>query len=263
MKNNNVNDEFLRKRKERQKKKRRRRLITSFIVFIFLLVITCVILCLTVLFPINNLSAKGSKIYTQKQIIAASGIYVGDNLFTVSENKILTSLKSKLPFVEKVKIKRTLPDALEIVVSDAKEYACYVFKDKYYSVSSDGWVLESYEKQPENVFLIICKDVKCQVGKQIEFTNSVNSQTANDIVKLLEKSKIDIDNVDITDEINLKAKVDGRFIVNFGTVNSLEQKVKHLKSMMENIEKNKSGRINLTMWSSQNPQGTFVETEIK
>lgn len=229
----------------------------------FLAVITAIILSLTVLFPITQLTAKGSKVYTSSQIINACGVTVGDNLFTVSENQVLNILKSKLPFVDSVKLNRTLPDTLEIVVTDAKEYACYKIDKKFYTVSKDGWVLERYNKQPKNVFLIICDDVKAQVGKQLEFSSETNHNQAQEIINRLENNKIEINYVDITDEINLKAKVDGRFIVNFGTSNSLEQKVKHLKSMTESIEKSKTGRINLTMWSSQNTQGTFVESDIK
>ncbi len=263
MKNTNVNDEFLRKRKERQRKKRKRRLITSFIVFVVFALITCVILSLTVLFPINSLSAKGSKIYTSKQIINASGVAVGDNLFTVSQTAVLNTLKEKLPFVQEIKFKRTLPDTLEIVVTDAKEYACYNVDGKFYTVSKDGWVLEKYNKQPKNVLLIICEGAKCTVGKQIEFSSETGHNGAQEIINLLEQNKIETNYVDITDEINLKAKIDGRFIVNFGTANSLEQKVKHLKSMVESIEKGQTGRINLSMWSSKNTQGTFVKGEIK
>ncbi len=263
MKQNYGNDEFLRKRKERQKKFRKRRLKIFFATFVVLLLITSVILSLTVLFPIKNITASGSKIYTKSQIIASCGIEKGENLFTVSKIETLKILKKKLPFVETVEFKRTLPDTIEVKVTDAKEYACYKVGKEYFTVSKSGWTLASYSEKPENVILIISDDVKCKVGSAVEFKSESFHTTAQNIIDLLQANKVSVDYVDITDEVTLKAKVEGRFIVNFGTETDLEYKVKHLCSMMEEIDKNDSGNINLSMWNSQNTQGTFVQTDIK
>lgn len=259
----NTNDEFLRKRKERQARIRKRRLIISFAIVIILLLIVGVILSLTVLFPISELSASGSKVYTNKQIITASQINNGDNIFSLSEKDTLKTLKSKLPFIESIKFKRTLPDKLEIIVTDAKEYACYQYKGKYYTVSQDGWVLKEYIEIPQNAFYIICNDVKCKVGSEVEFSKDSTHELSEQIGDLLTKYKISVNYIDITNEIVLKAKVENRFVVNFGTSSNLENKVKHLYTMMQKIEENKTGNINLSMWNSQNTQGTFVETDIK
>lgn len=263
MKQNYQNDEFLAKRQERQRKMKKRRLKVFFVLFILLLLFVGVILSLTVLFPINKITAKGSKIYTQAEIIDYCGIETGDNLFTVSEKETLDLLKKNLPFIETLQFERTLPDTLNLKVTDAKEYACYMVGDKYYTVSKDGWTLNSYIEKPENVILIVTDKAKCKVGTAIQFENDYSHSEVENIIELLRKYDITVDNVDITDSVNLKAKIEGRFIVDFGTQVDLEQKIRHLDSMIKEIDQNDTGKINLSMWNSQNTQGTFVQTDIK
>ncbi len=259
MKNIDYTDEFLRKRKERQKRARKRRLIASFIFFLVLMLVVGVVLSLTVLFPINVLDFSGSKIYTAKQISDASGIDIGDNLFTVSKKDTLNKLKEKLPFIETVEFERTLPDTLNVKVTDAKKYACYEIDGKFYTVSKSGWVLEESEEKAENVFLVTANGVKCSVGQALQFESEETKQKIERLIEYLNQEKVNVDYINVTDNVNLIAGVETRFEVEFGTENSLDSKVKHLKSMIDNIEETKSGRINLSMWNSQNPQGTFVQ----
>ncbi len=263
MKQNYQNDEFLVKRQERQRKLKKRRLKFFFAFFIIILFIIAVILSLTVLFPINKITAKGSKVYTSGEIIASCGIETGDNLFTVSQKETLDLLQKRLPFIETVEFERSLPDTLNLKVTDAKEYACYMIGSEYFTVSKSGWVLNSYSEEPENVILIISDKIKCKVGTAIQFENDTLHNDVQQIIDGLGKYEISVDNIDITDSVNLKAMVEGRFIVNFGTTADLEYKIKHLNSMIKEIDQNDTGKINLSMWNSQNTQGTFVQTDIK
>ncbi len=263
MKDNYQNDEFLQKRRKRQKEIRKRRARTVCVLLLILLLITGAVLSVTVLFPIKTINASGSKIYTPAEIIDASDIKIGENLIIVSEKEVLKSLKSKLPYIEAVEIERSLPDTLKLKVSDAKEYACYKYGNKFFTVSKSGWVLNSYEKQPKNITLIISDKVKCKIGSQCEFLDDSLLELCKEITANLKKYNLTVEYVDITDKMAIEAKVSGRFIVNFGSSKDFEPKVKHLVAMMEKIGKNDKGKINLSMWDSKNTQGTFVKSEIK
>ena len=263
MKNEPIRDEFLEKRKARQKKARKKRLIKGLIALIIALFITIVILCLTVFFPITSITATGSKIYTSEEIVAISGIKIGDNIFTFNQKRATDLIKSKLPFIEKVEYKRSLPDTLKIKVYDAKPYYCVSQNGAYYNVSKAGWVLEKLDEKTAGVFEIKISDVKCNVGTQIKFNDKKSYNMLQNVIKLLEDNDLKIDYVDVTNSVTIKAGVEGRFDVNFGTENSLENKVKHLKTTIENIAENKSGSFNLSMWNDQKPEGTFVKNNTK
>ena len=80
-------DEFLKKRAERQRKIRKRRLKLMLLLFVVAALCTGVVLSLTVLFPIKDITATGSKIYTEKEIVKYSGISLEDNLLGLAKIK--------------------------------------------------------------------------------------------------------------------------------------------------------------------------------
>lgn len=263
MKNEPIRDEFLEKRKARQRRARKKRMITGFIVFVIIALITLVILSLTVFFPIERITASGSKIYTSEEIIATSGIKKGDNIFTFDKKTAESLLKAKLPYIENVEFIRDFPSGLSIKVNDAKPYYCILVNGEYYSISKAEWVLEKSIEKPENIFEMKIKDVKSTVGSKLVFNNEKTKNIFEKTLKLLEDNEIKIDYIDVTNPIIIKAGVEGRFDVNFGTENSLESKIKHLRKTMDAIPKNESGSINLSMWNDQKPEGTFVKNNTK
>ena len=252
------NDEFLRKRMERQRRLRKRRLIVLLIFFIALLLCVGVVFTLTIFFPIEKINISGSKVYTAEQIEKASSIDLGDNLFAFSKKQILFELKEKLPFIESVSIKRKFPDTLNIKVTDAEEFMVYNCKNKYYTVSESGWVLEELNDSDSNLPIIKGVKVNCKVGTEITYEDEKQKELIEIITKTLSKENIKVDYIDISDRVNLTLGVEGRFTVELGTSNDLEGKILHLASMIKNSDKQKCGKINLSMWTSNNKEGTFV-----
>lgn len=258
MKNENIRDEFIRKRMERQKKIRKRRLIASFIFFIILLLCVGIVLSFTVFFPIENLSAKGSKIYSAEEILAECEIAKGDNLFAVNRAKTENKLKRKLPYIDSIEFQRKLPGDLKITVKDAVEFAGYKIDDVYYIVSSQGWVLDKNFEQPENLLIINANGVKCKVGSQIGFKDETQQDIVNELTSVLKQENINVSQIDTSNILEIKLYVDYRFEVNLGTTNNITEKIKHLGGMLAKIPEEKSGKINLGMWSSTNKNGTFT-----
>lgn len=258
MKKSQVQDEFIRKRIERQKRIRRRRLIISFYVFIVLLLCTGVVLSLTVFFPIEKLTVTGSAIYTQEEVLSVAEIKKDDNIFAINKNAVLNRLKKKLPYIEEIKLERQLPSTLKIKVYDAEEFASYVKNNAFFIVSKSGWVLSKKTEPPENLTKIYGVDIDCKIGTQLKFKNEDEEILVNSISDFLSQQKIQTDYINISDKLWLEVGVQGRFTVNLGTSNYIEEKIKHLSGMIKNIPQEKQGKINLSMWTTDNTQGTFT-----
>lgn len=258
MKREVTRDEFLQKRAERQRKIRKRRLTTFFVTFIIFLLVVGVVLSLTVFFPIETMKASGSKIYTSEQIIAYSGIEVGDNLFLANANSITTKLKNSLPYVESVSFKKELPGTLKITVKDAEEFACYKVGGKYYTVSQSGWVLEENTKPNSKIVLINAQGVKCKVGTEISFSETSHKDMIETLALTLKEENLKVNSIDVTNILEITAKVEGRFEVKFGNSNDLQSKARHLSAMIKKISKDKKGKIDLSIWTNVNTKGTFV-----
>lgn len=258
MANKVSNDEFLRKRAIRQKKIRKRRLKIFFVIMLILSILTSVILCLTVFFPIEKINFKGSKIYTSEQLLKASGIEKGDNLFTVSKSEIESRLRKKLPYVEEIKLERKLPETLNVKVTDAEEFACYFIDNKHYIVSQSGWVLKTVPEKPTNIYTVYGAKAKCKVGSQIEFLDSALKDLTDELSAVLLDTEIKINSIDVSNILSINLQVEDRFEVKLGTSNFLNEKIKHLSGMIEKISENDGGKIDLSMWANDNSQGTFT-----
>lgn len=261
MKRTAQNDEFLRKRKARQRRIRRRRILIGLIVLIFLLITAGAALSLTVFFPIETITAKGSVKYTAEQIIASSGINKGDNLFTASVK--LDEMRERLPYIESVKLSRSLPDSLTLTVTDAADYVCYYTEERYFTVSESGYVLDSRDEMPQNLTLITALGVKCDLGKRLAFSDERTEKLITQIINCAAENGLNLNSIDLSDELSLTVKAESRFIVNLGTSNYLPNKFAHLAGMIKNIDEGKTGRINLSMWTSGNTEGTFVAGSIE
>ena len=250
-------DEFIRKRQERQKKIRKRRIRAFFIMFMILTLCVGAVLCLTVFFPIEKVVIKGSKIYSVEEIFENSNIENGDNLFTVNRSKTEERLKSKLPYIDSVTFKRELPGTLNITVKDATEFAVYEVKEQYYTVSESGWVMKKSSEKPENLICIKGNEIVCKVGSQIVYEDPTQKELIETISQSLKDAKINADLIDTTGKINITLGVEGRFTVNLGNSNFIEEKIKHLAGMIKEMPEENKGKIDLSMWTNDNSRGSF------
>lgn len=246
------------RRAARQKKARRRRLKIAFIFFLIIALITLAIMCFTVFFPIKRINVSGSEIYSKSEIIKASKLTTDDNLFVVSEEEIENNIRQKLPYVDSVKLKRVLPDAVILTVSDAKEYAYYQSGDNYFLLSDSGYILKKQTEIPENVFQIVTSGIEGEVSQKAEYKNGAEEELVNTLISALQNKEINIDKIDVSNILEISLEVEGRFTVVLGTTDYTEEKIAHLKGMIESIPDRK-GKINLSMWTPTNSQGSFVE----
>ncbi|MCQ2454786.1 MAG: FtsQ-type POTRA domain-containing protein [Clostridia bacterium] len=253
-----ANDDVAKRRAYRRKKARKKHMKSFFIVFLLFCIILGITLSLTVLFPIKKVSASGSKLYEQVHLEQDSGL-IGENIFTVTNGSVEKKLRERYPYVDSVKITRKLPDTVILKVSDASEYYCYNVDGKLYAVSKKGIVLCEYKKQPKDLIIIKTKAVKCSIGKEIEFENDNRKSLVDTLINELKSYKIKINSIDVSDNNDIRLKVADRFEVMLGTNTFITNKCAHLNGMINNIGKDESGTINLTMWSNEKSEGTFIK----
>ncbi len=253
-------DAFEQKRAARQKKIRKRRAKAFLVFFLIFLIVLGLVLSLTVLFPITNISTKGSNIYSNEEIIKASGLKIDDNTFAFLSKKTEEKIRAKLPYIKSVDVDRSFSGKIVLTVKDAKPDYCVKVENSYYLLGNDNFVLEKVNNPPADLMLLIFKSgAICKTGQYLNITNEDLKEAANKISEALNENNIKINYLDLTDKLSVIAKVENRFEVNFGTMNDIDKKINHLNGMINKIEKDKTGKINLSIWSKSNPEGTFVE----
>lgn len=72
----------------------------------------------TVFFQVETLAVTGNQRYTQEEIIAASGVELGDNLFWINKYQIEETIRQQLPYIGTIEIHRGLPSTLTFAVEE-------------------------------------------------------------------------------------------------------------------------------------------------
>ena len=72
----------------------------------------------TVFFQVETIAVVGSSRYTPEEVIAASGVAVGDNLFRMNKNQVSQRIRQQLPYIGDVAVQRGLPSTLTFTVKE-------------------------------------------------------------------------------------------------------------------------------------------------
>lgn len=129
-------------RRHHSRRRRRGRLSGLYRFFAVIAVIAAVVAACVIFFRVNAVSVAGNSRYTAQEIVDASGILSGDNLFALSKSKTASAIRSALPYVESVSIRRVLPDRVEITVRERVAAASVDSADGRWLISSQGRLLE-------------------------------------------------------------------------------------------------------------------------
>lgn len=122
-------------------------------------------------FHIADFEVKGNSRYQAQEVIEASGIAKGENLFLCKTEQAAGRIAEKLPYVESVTIKRKLPDKLVITVKEAQLKLAVQQGNSYLIMTGSGKVLEiGATELPEGAALLKGVEVKsASPGKQASF----------------------------------------------------------------------------------------------
>lgn len=130
-----------RKRRNRQRRRRGRfgflyKLLSFLIIFAALLA-GCV-----AFFRVNRVVVSGNGRYTEAEIIAASGVEIGDNLLLVNRPQTASNIMGQLPYVETVAPVRRLPDTVELHITESTAAAVIRIDGSYWLLDSSAKLLE-------------------------------------------------------------------------------------------------------------------------
>ena len=241
-----------------RRKVRKGRLLICLIAVLALVITVLFILLRTKLFPVKNITAQGSEIYSAQEIIAASGITAGKTpIFSIGTDNVLKRFHTKLPYIETVSVKRKLPDTVVITVSDAAECFAFSAEDGYYITGENCRVLNFNEEKPENLIVATVPDLEFKTGEIINFKNNGQKELFDLIAGYTKEKGIKLNSIDLTNSIGISISVEDRFEVLLGTNENIKEKIDHLAGMIDSIGDRK-GKINLEMWSKNDAKGTFI-----
>lgn len=218
----------------------------------FFLVIVAIILVMSVFFKITKIEVRGNSLYSAEEIIAASGIEEGDNLFFINRIAAGSRVVVKLPYVDSVKIDRGLPNLITIEVTESNAVGCIAVGEELWSVSSSGKFLSSIdEKDAEHIASISGITVnEAEVGEYIKSAEGDGDKLAylTDILYQIQARGLmgKITAIDLSDAANPTFEYDGRFMVKLGAFDNTEYKFGKLLSAVSQLSADDSGTLDLS-----------------
>lgn len=193
--------------RERKRRKRLSAYMVYYIIFGILAVVILTVLSTTVLFNLSKYRITGDTVYTEQQIIDASGVKVGDNLILMDAGAVKDRLIAALPYVDKVEVSRNIfTCALEIKLNPATAVANVKKNDRYYLVSENGRIMDAELKAPDkNCVVVLGFDP--EYAKSGDFLSVTDEGSRNMLTKLLRAVKT-YDEIDDENEYEAQQKYD-------------------------------------------------------
>ena len=240
-----------RKQRKALQKKRRRRTRAVSITLIFLLLLTALISIGIVFFRVDNIKVENSvtSMYTGSQIIAASGISTGQNLFSVKKREVAADIIKKLPYIGDVTIKKRFPNTIILIISETTDYVSVPYRGGYLIVSPDMKILSDTYIQQEGIPTVYGIMPETFIpGQKLEASNPGSEEALSSLLKIIDSYMwLDyISAINVRDKLDLYMVYDNRILIRFGSISKLDYKFELLKETIETkLSSDFTGNINL------------------
>lgn len=220
----------------------------------FVLICLSLILAMSVFFKVNEIRVEGNAIYTDEEIIEASGIDTGDNLFFINKIAVGSRIINRLPYVQVVEdISRILPDKVVITVTESNPIACVSAGTELWMIDRTGKLMGSItEAEAEGLIRVTgLEPIEPKVGEIIapgtedapKVTYLKEILTEIEVRDLREK----VTDLDITSVANPTFTYEGRFTVKLGSQEDTEKKFGILLSAVAQLTAGDTGTIDLSL----------------
>ena len=125
-------------------------------------------------FVVREIRVEGLTDYTAEEIIEHSGVFWGDNIFTVSEEDAEARLKKQFPYIKTVTFEREYPSVLVLKITE--EYTTY-----YYEMEGEYFLfnhsLRLMDKFDSLMALQLVREDSIQVNMPLPATSIVPQYT--------------------------------------------------------------------------------------
>lgn len=218
----------------------------------FLLVALAILFGMGVFFRVQVIEVVGAETYTDEQIIEASGVAYGDNLFFINRISASSRIFSNLPFVKEASIERVLPNKLVVTVSESCAAAYADWNDQHWMMTAsckylgtgDGATLSGL------IRILNLEIVDPKAGEQVtvNVSDSIKLSYLETLLRAFEEADMigDVDDLDLSNPANPTFRYLGRFTVKMGPNENTDYKLRMLMSAVTQMDGSMTGSIDLS-----------------
>ena len=242
-------DDFNKKIKEKKDYKRAKTIFKIIgVTVVFIGVISFGML--SPIFNINEIIVNDNDKVCSEKIINLSEIQKGQNIFRINKNDILKKIK-KNGYINNVKIKRKLPDKIELIIEERKATYMIAFGNGYVYINNQGYVLE-ISSEKKNLPIIQGTSTQTDDFKEGNRLNDDDLNKLNTILKIMSEAQVNnieslITSIDASDENDYKIYFDTENkVACLGDCSNLETRMLYVTSILKS-ESGKPGTIFVNM----------------
>lgn len=176
-------------------------------------------------FVIADVEVEGSELYTRDEIVEAAGFAVGDNLYSFHAGQAEELILFHCPQLRSARISRTVPNEVDIVLTDdTPVYYADIYGD--YAVLSSGLRVlgftDAERAEADGLTRLVLPAVKESVaGRVLSFAEERSLRYVRSVLSAAEESSLyaegRINKIDVSDEYNVKIICDRMYILQLGS----------------------------------------------
>jgi cell division protein FtsQ len=237
------------RRRRNTRRRRKGRFAFLYKLLTFLVICGVIVAALAVFFKVDQVEVTGNTRYTGEEVVEASGVSVGDNLFLLNKYEVAGRITENLAYVESVRISRRMPDTLCIEIGEC-EYTAGVEQDgQLWMLCAPGKLVEAASPEEAGSCALVTgltlQDP--QVGQMIESEDTNVKDQLLDILAMLSQKGMfsQVQEIHLEDPGMITIRYMGNFVVQFPWHADFDYKLDYLAAVMEKLEENERGTINL------------------
>ena len=213
------------------------------------LIFLVVVLVMSLFFRVSEIEVVNASDYTDQEIIVASGIEKGVNLFFVDRFAAASMIFADLPYMDTVSIRREFPNRIVIQAEGSAPAAYMLLDDEYWLLDRNGRALGTTSALKAEAYPEIrsLNTITVLPGEEmiVEGEDTIRLSYIGELLNALAGEKL-IDRVswiDVKDPANPCVYYDGRLTVYFGELDNTLYKAALLSDVLTKLSPDDSGSL--------------------
>ncbi|WP_373164748.1 cell division protein FtsQ/DivIB [Agathobaculum sp. Marseille-P7918] len=216
------------------------------------ILLAAAILALTVFFKVDTITVEGAQKYRAEEIVAGMDVKQGDNLYLWNKVKVCDAMLEKFPYLQSVQIRRHLPNALVVTVTECSASVAIASNGGYLLLSKEGKALE--QSATSNGLPVVTGMTLSDVplGKILTEDSSKSAEELLTILQTLDAADMlgDLNFINLSDLRDIHIGYQKRFDIRVNSVDNLAYYLRFAQTVIE--DRLSPSDIGQLYWDAQN-----------
>ena len=216
------------------------------------LVVVCAaaVLALTLFFKVESVEVTGNSRYSAQEIQDACGVSLGDNLYLLSKPDMVQRLHQRLPYIDEVRITRSLPNTLRVQVTEFTTVYAVEQEGTVWLLTSGGKIVETAAERGDVPLIDGCELLAPSLSGDVSFALELQNRQESlfALLTALESAELTegVRAIHLGDPTVLTMDYTERFSVEMPYSADYPRLLHYLTLVIEELETNLTGVIDLT-----------------